>query len=201
MLRKSSIFMMLLLATGSLIGISSIYQPTNVETQPGTEGTTKLPRTTQQKSLEQAMSDTQLLDRLMPLIINRLDSKMLAQKVLPHLDLNVVLTPRKGASHEVTVSGPIAQRTVHTGANCAPDEIAVSGGWEGFSLGNIDIEQFLQSQYVKPQQPDFPYDWIMSMGFKENGHIAAIANCLSVELGFKDVKPFNLLDLRQKGSK
>ena len=34
MFEKSSIFIMLLLVTGSLIGISSIYQPVNVETQP-----------------------------------------------------------------------------------------------------------------------------------------------------------------------
>jgi hypothetical protein len=34
MFEKSSIFMMLLLGTGSLIGISSIYQPVYVETQP-----------------------------------------------------------------------------------------------------------------------------------------------------------------------
>jgi hypothetical protein len=33
MLRKSSAFMIVLLVTASLIGISSIYQPTNVETQ------------------------------------------------------------------------------------------------------------------------------------------------------------------------
>jgi hypothetical protein len=34
MLEKSSIFLMLLLGAGSLIGISSIYQPASVETQP-----------------------------------------------------------------------------------------------------------------------------------------------------------------------
>jgi hypothetical protein len=34
MLSTYSVLMMLLLVTGSLIGISSIYQPVNVETQP-----------------------------------------------------------------------------------------------------------------------------------------------------------------------
>jgi hypothetical protein len=34
MLRKSSALMMLLVVTASLIGISTIYQPVNVETQP-----------------------------------------------------------------------------------------------------------------------------------------------------------------------
>jgi hypothetical protein len=34
MFKESSIFIMLLLGTGSLIGISSIYQPVYVETQP-----------------------------------------------------------------------------------------------------------------------------------------------------------------------
>jgi hypothetical protein len=35
MLSKSSVLMMLLVGTGSLVGISSIYQPANVETQTG----------------------------------------------------------------------------------------------------------------------------------------------------------------------
>jgi hypothetical protein len=34
MLRKSSALMMLLVVTASLVGMSSVYQPVNVETQP-----------------------------------------------------------------------------------------------------------------------------------------------------------------------
>jgi hypothetical protein len=37
MLRKSSVIMMLLIITASLVGISSMYQPVNVETQPQTQ--------------------------------------------------------------------------------------------------------------------------------------------------------------------
>ena len=84
MLGKSSVLMMLLLGTGSLVGISSMYTPANVETQPQQQ-----PQPTPQPQVEGLITpkfksqivtpqsirdqqDNQLLDRLMPKIIERL---------------------------------------------------------------------------------------------------------------------------------
>src|SRR5215203_2821776 len=126
MSKKYSTFMMVLLGAASLIGISSIYQPTNVGTQPQQQlvppgqiqkqppiVTQQQPQSTTGKiitqqraeTLAQAMEDKQLLDRLFPQIIKRIDgatllqkidAKLLAQKVFPNLDLTVVSTERPG---------------------------------------------------------------------------------------------------------
>jgi hypothetical protein len=81
-----SIFMMLLLVTASLVGISSsIYKPANVETQPAQPqplpGTKGLVTQKQFETTTQALADKQLLDRIMPLINKRLDGKTLLQKI------------------------------------------------------------------------------------------------------------------------
>jgi hypothetical protein len=80
--------MMVLLGAASLIGISSIYQPANVETQPQQQlvppsqiqrqppivqqpqsSTGKITTQQQAETLAQATSDNQLLNRLFPQII------------------------------------------------------------------------------------------------------------------------------------
>jgi hypothetical protein len=191
MLRKYSIFMMLLLTTASLVGISSMYQPTNVETQPGTEGTTQLPRD-QQKSLDQAMSDKQLLDRLMPLIINRLDSKMLAEKILPHLDLKVVLTQRPGQAVRVVDESAF----IKAQARCLPGETAVSAGFYHGLRGSYPYVTKFE------REVDVPNVWtIISFIDGSGGILHTYAECLTVELALKPSQPLNLLNLREKGSK
>src|SRR5918994_3326228 len=136
MLEKSSIFLMLLLGAGSLIGISSIYKPANVKTQPQQQqllppgqiqrqppivtqqqpqsSTGKITTQQQQETLAQATEDKQLLDRLFPQIIKRIDgntllqkinAKTLAQKVLPYLDLKVSVTERPGQTSSVNTGG------------------------------------------------------------------------------------------------
>ena len=75
--------MMVLLVAASLVGISSIYQPANVETQPQLPANTKGLVT--QKEFEkssQVMADKLLLDRLFPQIIKRIDGNTLLQKFL-----------------------------------------------------------------------------------------------------------------------
>src|SRR5215203_1097175 len=74
MLGKSSLLMMLLLGTGSLVGISSMYTPANIETQPQPQSKILVnPKTpSAQSSIAQIMEDRQLVDRLMPEIIKRL---------------------------------------------------------------------------------------------------------------------------------
>ena len=217
MLRKYSIFMMLLLATGSLVGISSIYQPTNVETQPqqqpqrltpgqkltvpGIEGTTQLPRD-QQQFLNQAMSDTQLLDRLMPLIINRLDSKMLAQKILPHLTVTLRMGDNYGPIVEVKKDTGMAPASYHTAeARCPPGTRVMGGGGtiQSYTDGSIESMGPIPTQR---------FSVVAKM--TGSGTILAYATCLGeVAIGLKDVQqpqqqssqplgPGGLLDLRKK---
>ena len=127
MLGKSSVLMMLLVGTGSLVGISSMYQPANVETQPqqqpqGPQTTIpglKMPQSkielgqqiADQNALR-AMQDKQLLDRLMPEIIKRIDVKL-------------VLTERPSKT-VIVDHGGLGRDPITTKATCAPGETAVA---------------------------------------------------------------------------
>jgi hypothetical protein len=81
MLSAYSVLMMLLILTGSLIGISSIYTPANVETQPqpqpqkpmiGSKIIVEPKPLTAQMVLEAKRLQIQLVDKLMPEIIKRI---------------------------------------------------------------------------------------------------------------------------------
>jgi hypothetical protein len=66
MLSAYSVLMMLLIVTGSLIGISSIYQPVNVETQPQQQQKPTIGSKIIDPTAQRALEEKQLLDRLMP---------------------------------------------------------------------------------------------------------------------------------------
>jgi hypothetical protein len=206
MLNKFSVLMMLLLGAGSLIGISSIYQPANVETQPQPaqpQGNPQLSTgktITQQRAetLAQATADKQLLDRLFPQIIKRIDGKILAQKidaatliqkidartlaakVLPYLDVNIVTVERPGPTHKVDVTGIIG-KTVVASASCPPQESLVGGG---LALLNVDV---LHSSHQNPR-PDVPNTWSVIASFDRDGQVTTSAECLKAELALKEVQ-------------
>ncbi|HEU4822554.1 MAG TPA: hypothetical protein VFS97_03950 [Nitrososphaeraceae archaeon] len=113
--------MMLLLGTGSLIGVSSIYQPVNVETQPQPGSKIIVNNPTAQRALE----DRQLLDRLMPEIIKRIDVKL-------------VLTQRPGQRAEIDINNPLAQKTSMVRASCVPGESLVGGGMMFRNMGELN---------------------------------------------------------------
>jgi hypothetical protein len=191
MLRKYSIFMMLLLATGSLIGISSIYQPANVETQlrsqeklgitqpPGVAGTTQLPRD-QQQFLNQAMSDKQLLDRLMPM----LDGKMLAQKILPHLKVTLPMGDNYGPLVEVDKDTGLAPESFHnTEARCPPGTRVVGGGG---SISTIQYGGQPGDSSIVQMQPVPTQRFTLTAKMTDSGTILAHATCLGeVTIGLK----------------
>jgi hypothetical protein len=188
MLKKYSIFMMLLLATGSLIGISSIYQPANVETQlrsqlpglgitqpPGVAGTTQLPRD-QQQFLNQAMSDKQLLDRLMPSIINRLDSKMLAQKILPHLKVTVPIGDSYGPLVEVKKEGLPPESLHYAEARCPPGTRVVGGG------GDLSPNSYKHGDSRIIMMQPVPFErFTLTAKMDWPGTILAYATCVGAE--------------------
>jgi hypothetical protein len=220
--------MMLLLATASLIGISSsIYQPVNVETQPQVVPTTQIQRQppivtqqqqpvqpqgnpqsvtskiiTQQRAetLAQATADNQLLDRLFPQIIKRIDGKTLAQKVdaatllqkidartlaakvLPYLDNKVTLTPRVGEASRLTGTGPLPpSKSTSLDANCLPGEIAVSGGFS--KSNNEDLK--VSTPRIEPN----PRTWLFEFyGGGYSAYAFTWVHCLKVESALKDVE-------------
>jgi hypothetical protein len=160
MLEKSSIFLMLLLGAGSLVGISSsIYKPANVAAQPQPivppgqiqkqppivtqqqpQSTTgKIITQQQAEKLDQAMEDKKLLDRLFPQIIKRIDgatllqkidAKTLAAKVLPHIQVTLRMGQVYSPLVHVKKTG-IAGDSFHTvEAICPPGTRVMGGGGE-----------------------------------------------------------------------
>jgi hypothetical protein len=99
MSRKYPVIMMVLLVAASLVGISSIYQPANVETQPQTQiPATKGPISGKALQLIQSLEDKKLVDRLFPHIIKKIDAnsndaKTIATKLLPYLNIQNNVIP------------------------------------------------------------------------------------------------------------
>jgi hypothetical protein len=199
MLKKYSMLMMLLIGTASLIGISSsIYQPANVETQPqqipGTEG---LITRQQKENMDQYMADSQLLDRIMPIIIKRIDGKTLAQKidaatllqkidaktlaakVLPYLDLNVALTQRPGQIGSIKVGALAPGGAAWGKAGCPPGETAVSAGFTHQAKGDLSVFSLYRTD---PNSNA----WDVTTDFDDTGKVFTYAECLKVELALKE---------------
>lgn len=227
MLNKFSVLMMLLLGAGSLIGISTVYQPTNVGTQPQQQPQQQLvppgqiqkqpPIVTQQQpqsttgkiitqqraeTLAQATEDKQLLDRLFPQIIKRIDgntllqkidAKTLAAKVLPYLDLKVSITERPGQRDTIKIP-PLdtVGKIGASAAGCPSDEIIVSSGFthnNDYGVGGIVTSMTTP----RPENWGFPGGgWLISTRYTDDNQLDFFANCLKVELALKDVPPGGL---------
>jgi hypothetical protein len=193
MLSIYSVLMMLLLGTGSIVGISSIYTPANVETQPQQQPQPQplpqpqKPQTTipglkmPQSKIElgqqiadqnalRAIQDKQLLDRLMPQIIKRIDVKL-------------VLTQRPGGTGEVKPgNNPLTAGTAVAGgkAGCPPGETAVSAGFD-YSLGGGTDQSIWKFSRI-PNSNTWDLLTRIDDGY---GKFFTYAECLKVELSLK----------------
>jgi hypothetical protein len=122
-----------------------------------------------QKRIMQAIQDNQLLNRLLPKIIDRIDVKL-------------VLTQRPGQigsvrSGELSVGSP----SVSAQARCLPGETAVSGGIDHELIGSTNpyIWKFAREKNV-------PNVWTFLTVFDgTGGKLYSYAECLKVELSLK----------------
>ena len=192
MLSTYSVLMMLLLGTGSLVGISSMYTPANVETQPQPPPNTRgLVTQKEFQSTSQILNDALLLDRLFPQIIKRIDGntllqkidgKLLAQKVFPYLDVNVVLTQRPGQIGNIKVGALSPTGGAAWGkAGCPPGETAVSAGFTHEAKGDVSVFS------LRKNDPNSNM-WDITSSFDDTGRVLTYAQCLTVELALKDVQ-------------
>jgi hypothetical protein len=165
MLSAYSALMMLL---GSLIGISSIYKPANVETQPQPKNIAPNIIVPPNPTAQQALQDRQLVDRLMPEIIKRIDVKL-------------VLTQRPGQIGLVKES---VSTWVNLRVPCQPGETAVSAGFNGeLGLPTWDVFRMWR---VDPNSNV----WNMALLFEDGGTVKTYAECLKVELSVRPVTAF-----------
>lgn len=208
MLEKSSVFMMLLIVTASIIGII-VYQPTRVETQlqqpqqmvpnsgkllgqqqpqqqPQAPGTQGLVTQKEFQTTSQILTDTLLLDRIMPQIIKRMDGRALAAKVLPYLDIKAVVNPRQSQAQQFNAPVDIARDLGLTGQSppvmsavrCDNGEVAVGGGFSFFGDPGDD--------YLVVSAPRGQNEWLSGAYFSEGGSIQAQVTCLTINVGLKN---------------
>jgi hypothetical protein len=173
MLSAYSVLMMLLIVTGSLIGISSIYQPVNVETQPQpqpqkpTIGSKIIVPKTIDPTAQRALEDRQLLDRLMPEIIKRIDVKL-------------VLTQRPGQTGEMK-AGFLSGRGAAWGkAGCPPGETAVSAGFT-HRLNSGTEQSIFNLRKDDPNSNAFD----ITTSLDGSGTLFTYAECLKVQLSLR----------------
>ncbi len=179
--------MMLLLGTGSLVGISSMYTPANVETQPQPQpqkpqtplqGGIITPRgglgsaqdVADQKRIMQAIQDKQLLDRLMPQIIKR-------------IDISASVVSRDGPQGVSKGTGPISSTTLPASsvARCNTGEIPVSGG---FAFWSDPADSFVNNNGLYQRENG----WVAGARMGDEGSIKASVTCLTVKVGLKNAQ-------------
>jgi hypothetical protein len=144
----------------------------------------------QQLSVQQIKQDKQLVDRIFPYIIERIDGKTLAQKidvgillqkindkvlaakVLPYLDLKVSVVEKAGNRFErsnalhLTPSKSITEK-----ASCPPDTTVISGGFSASGVNQF-MRDFMSGN-----------GWMVNGLVNEGQHLEPYAYCLKVELG------------------
>jgi hypothetical protein len=184
MLGKSSIFLMLLVVA-SIVGMSTIYKPANVETQPTPQPTPQpqLPQSAlearyklgQQQGNEiklggqlvdpkiiQSMNDRSLVDRLMPLIIDR---------------LQVTLNFRDNYSPLYKISKDVmASESFHKAEARCPPGFRITGGG-----GQISTQTKLGDNNIVTLMPIPSSRLQMEAKMETTGEIMAYANCLGFE--------------------
>jgi hypothetical protein len=168
MLKKSSVFMMLLAA--SLIGIGSVtYIQPQVQVAQG-QPLQKAPVLKQQEKA--------LADRILPYIIQNMGGQTLAQKVLPYLEITPIVIMRPSSGQPMTSL-----------ANCNPGEKVVGGGFQysgpvGRQTGTV----------VSGSMPWGPDGWISSYSTSvpqqtQTSKITSYVMCLSVNIALKGTQP------------
>ena len=194
MLKKSFVFMMLLAA--SMIGISTaIYhqpevataQPQSPSNAPNTLGKRQFsPQEAQQQSnvgtIVQMQQDKELVNRLFPYIIQKIDGKtlaqkidgsLLAQKIFPYLDIISTVTIRYGTNQEVVST-----------ARCLPGEKVVGGGYQY----GAPTEAIVYKTYPISDNQGLGWLSTYNAGQIDNAKIISYVTCLSERIALKGVQ-------------
>jgi hypothetical protein len=103
----------------------------------------------------QALTDAQLVNRILPLIIKNMDKKVLLQQLLPLIDIRVSLTERRGTISTITGGGP-NQGAAALISGCPPGEVAISGGFTNRASSDMSVNHFKRNMATN--------SWEMSTG-------------------------------------
>jgi hypothetical protein len=131
------------------------------------------------------LNDAELVDRILPLIvekidvntlISRADGRKLLEKVLPFVDVKISASQQAGPKSTIDVTG-IAKNLHRQAANCNLGETLVGGGYD---LGSSGLGANTPTRSWRNGG-----EWSVLGDFSVDGSIQAYAECLSVEVGIK----------------
>jgi hypothetical protein len=204
----------LLIATAaSLVGITSIYNPANVQAQgqlsqqqqqqqqpqplqkPQTPQSSITALTPKQalsklnperlKAMNQALEDKILLDRLFPQILKRIDGKTLAAKVLPYLDISANVITRDGPTATIRKSTPI----IGSVGSSPLFSTAKCNNGETAVGGGFRFDSEPEDSFVSTNIPNIQQNvWYSASQMKVSGKLQAAVTCLTINVGLKNVQ-------------
>jgi hypothetical protein len=138
----------------------------------------------------------ELLDRLFPYIIQRIDGKTLAQKidtdtliqkigtkrlteiVLEHTKLTMGTAPRESAVVTVTKSGPAPPASVHQAvAKCPPGSRLTGGGVVIMARGGSNLEGPADNQIIESRYGLLEGQWLGVVRMESSGSFYTQAIC------------------------
>jgi hypothetical protein len=128
----------------------------------------------------QSMQDDQLVERIFPLIVNKLDGatilkkvdgQQLLEKVLPYLDIKLVGREQLGSKKIVDVSG-ILSKYADSIANCNDDEIVSGGGF--FTTGDVSASNHFSAN-----------GWHVTAHAATDFTVEGNVQCIKIEVGTK----------------
>lgn len=175
-------------------GLSSSYDTLRSNQTTGAETMASMKKKQSTDDYIQGLIDNGLAEKILPLMINRIDSSTILEnvngrelltKIFPYLDVKVTITPRVGESGRLNEIPSTGSSTVHSIARCQPGEIPVSGGYFIYNQNH----PFWEMLHVpRPDEKVLPADgWYVASLFTKPGSIQSVANCLDFEIG---IKPF-----------
>jgi hypothetical protein len=174
--------MMLLIVTGSLIGISSIYTPANVETQPqpqpqkplmGSKIIVEQKPLTAQMVLEDKRLQIQLVDKLMPEIIKRIKVDLkVTDRYSPLARVAKEGLPTD-TFHKVEARCPPGTRVMGGGGQITSNLMAPPSGLFDFNIKDVADNNIAALMII----PTSRVDLVAKM--ETPGSIMAYATCLA----------------------
>ena len=130
------------------------------------------------KDAAQYVEDEKLVDRILPIILSKMDKRQLAATVLPYLDFQVSVRQAQG---EVKKAEGDTERAITTEGSCAADEILIGGGFQAGGASRIYYTEIVNGKWLVYGDHN-PIDNPSS----SSSTVASYPICLKAELVPKD---------------
>jgi Big-like domain-containing protein len=139
----------------------------------------------------QLLNDVELVDRILPLIVDKIDvntliakadGQQLLKRVLPYLDVKVTATEGIGEVKEYHLGSTLAgaSQSAYQTAHCEPDEQIVERGIGADGKNVVDAIKGFHRVEGSPL-------WSFYLHLGSDGKVTVYAQCLKTEVGLKQI--------------